>query len=220
MAENIFTATTDQQMRDNIRASWNRADVECRREGRAWYAEAHDLAADLADATGLTVDTVTAIMAVLSPRSAWPTNVMNTAATLVEAGHLDANRAIDILRSHGYEPKDGVWRMDAPRGLGSSIAKARRIAETENPVGIGYGQKTLSFWSNLSDPKFSNDVTIDAWAAGVTIGRRLSTAEMGGLTPAQYRRVADQYRAVAKELRMRAHVLQAACWCEIRGRSR
>lgn len=220
---NIFTTTDDATMRENIRASWQRADAECRREGRAWYRDAHDLAADLAKEAGLTVDTVAAIMAVLSPRSAWGTNVRNTAATLVEAGHLNLDRAVSILFEHGYgrDPVIDTLNIgDGPRGLGKSIEKARTIAETENPIGIGYGQKTLSFWSNISDPKFSDDVTVDAWAAGVALGRRLNNAEMAGLNPTQYRRVADAYRAVARELRIRAHVVQAVTWCEMRGRTR
>jgi hypothetical protein len=157
---------------------------------------------------------------VLSPRSAWHTNVTNTAATLVESGRLDAMAAVKILEQHGYAPRDGVWRMDGPRGLGMSVTKARTIAKTGDPTGIGYGQKTLAFWSNLSDPKFSDDVTVDAWAAGVALNRRLSPAEMGGLNARQYARIANAYRAVAKELRIRAHVVQAVTWCEMRGRVR
>lgn len=219
--QNVFTATTDESMRANIRASWDRASAECRRQGREWYASTHDLVTDLAAAAGLDVDTVAAIMAVLSPRSAWGTNVRNTAATLVEAGHLSTDTAIDILKSHGYGPDStGVWRMDEPRGLARSIGKARAIVQAKSGAGIVSGQKVLSFWSNISDPKFSNDVTIDAWAAGVAIGQRLGNAEMSGMNARQYRRVADAYRAVAKELRMHGHVLQAACWCEFRGRNR
>lgn len=220
MTENLFTSTTDQAMRDNIRASWERADAECRRQGRDWYLSTHRLVTDLATVADVSIAEVAAIMAVLSPRSAWNTNVTNTAATLVEAGHLSADQAVDILRAHGYSPRDGVWRMDGPRGLGRSVAKARAIATTRTIVGNVTGQKVLSFYNNIANPKHSDAVTIDAWAAAVAIGRRLTTAEMGSMTAKQYTRVADAYRIVAAELRMRAHVLQAACWCEIRGRAR
>lgn len=220
MAENLFTTTTDQAMRANIRASWDRADAGCRDQGRDWYPATNRLVTALAEVADVDPSVVAAIMAVLSPRSAWGTNVMNTAATLVEAGHLSADQAIKILAAHGYNPRDGVWRMDGPRGLGRSVAKAMAIAESENPAAHVTGQKVLSFYGNIAAPVTSTAVTIDAWAAGVALGRRVTTAEMSGLTAKQYARVADAYRTVAAELDMPAHELQATCWCEIRGRSR
>lgn len=217
---NIFTETTDPAMRANIRASWDRADAGCRDQGRDWYPSTNRLVQALAITADVDPSVVAGIMAVLSPRSAWGTNVMNTAATLVEAGHLTADQAVDILDAHGYSPRDGVWRMDGPRGLGRSVAKAMAIAESENPAAHVTGQKVLSFYGNIADPAHSDDVTIDAWAAGVAIGRRLSNAEMSGLTAKQYARIAEQYRIVAAELGMVPSELQATCWCEIRGRAR
>lgn len=223
MAENIFTTITDAQIRDNIRESWKRADAACRRYGRTWYPKTHELTRDLANAAGLSVDTVAAIIAVLSPRSAWPTNVKNAAAVLVEAGHLSLDKAVSILFAHGYgrDPVvDTLNIAEGPRGLGGSITKARMIVSAEAPADFVTGQKVRSFYHNIADPKHSNDVTIDAWAAGVAMGRRLNNAEMSGLNTKQYTRIADQYRIVARELRMRALNLQAACWCEMRGSSR
>lgn len=213
---NIFITTSDATMRSNIRASYDRADAACRDFGRDWYPSTNRLVTALATAADVTVEVVAGIMAVLSPRSAWGTNVVNTAATLVEAGHLAADVAVDILRAHGYEPIAGVWRMDGPRGLATSCAKAMAIAESENASVVTYGQKTLSFFHNIVDPAGSDDVTIDAWAAAVAIGRRMSPKEMGGMTAKHYARIADQYRIVAAELGMIASELQATCWCEIR----
>lgn len=216
---NIFTATSDAAMRDNIRASWDRADAGCRDFGRDWYPSTNRLVLALAIAANLDPTVVAGIVAVLSPRSAWHTNVKNTAAVLVEAGHLDAMTAVDILDAHGYRPVKGVWRMDEPRGLGTSIAKARAIAESESATVVGYGQKTLSFFHNIVDPVMSDDVTIDAWAAGVALGRRLGNAEMSKLNAKQYARLAEQYRIVATELDIVPSELQAVCWCELRNQT-
>lgn len=218
----VFTEITDPAMRANIRASWDRADADCRDFGRDWYPSTNRLVLALADAADLDPTVVAGIVAVLSPRSAWHTNVKNAAAVLVEAGHLNLADAVQILWSHGYgrDPVIDTLNIgDGPRGLGTSIAKARTIAESESATAVGYGQKTLSFFHNIVDPATSDDVTIDAWAAGVALGRRLTNAEMSKLNAKQYARLAEQYRIVAGELGIVPSELQAVCWCELRNQT-
>lgn len=218
MPMNIFATVSDADQQANIRASWDRATAECRAQGRDWYPSTNRLVQDLAAAADLDPMAVVGIFAVLSPRSAWGTNVKNAAATLVEASHLDATVASKILERHGYE-RDAA-DLVKPSGLSGSLAKARAIADGESPATIVSGQKVLSFFWNIATPETSDDVTIDTWAAGVAMGRRLTTAEMGGLAAKQYLRMADNYRAVARELGIVPSVLQATTWCETRGRTR
>jgi hypothetical protein len=217
---NIFTSITDPAIRANIRDSHGRADAQCRADGADWYPSTNRLVNALADAANLDPAVVAGMVAVLSPRSAWHTNVKNTAAVLVEAGHLTLDRAVAILYAHGYgrDPViDTLGIGNGPRGLGASIAKARTLADGGS---VNYGQKTLSFLHNILDPAHSDDVTVDAWAAGVALGRRLTTAEMSGLTVKQYARMVEQYRIVAAELGIVPSELQAITWCELRGRAR
>ena len=218
---NIFAETSIPKMAANILESFTRADADCRHQGIDWYPSTNRLVMDFASAADLDPSVVAAIVAVLSPRSAWGTNVRNTAAVLVESGHLTHAAASAILKRHGYSARDsqGNDALSAPRGLARSITKARAIAESESTVHVT-GQKVLSFYWNILDPVHSDEVTIDAWAAGVAIGRRLNNADMSGLNARQYRRVADAYRMAATMLRLRPHVLQAITWCELRGRNR
>src|SRR5262245_59142191 len=175
MAVNAFDATSTTKMAANILESYVRADAQCIADGRAWYGDAHNLVTDLARAYDLDMAVVAAATAALSPRQAWAFNVRNVAATLVEDG-LDRAVAVAILNRHGYRV-ESYDQLDAPRGLSRSTDKARAIVQTGDPS-LLTGQKVRSFADNIADPAQSDAVTIDAWAAGVAMGRRLNNAEM------------------------------------------
>jgi hypothetical protein len=192
--ENIFAAISDEQLRANIIDSYVRSSDACREDGMAWYFKAHTLAVELAHVAGISVERMAAIIAVLSPRSAWGTNVKN------------ATRA-------------AYGELSAMRGLGGSIAKARALLDGAPFEDVVKGEKVNAFWQNIYRPASSRAVTIDAWAAGVCAGRRLSNAEMAGLTTVQRRRLVAAYLDVADRLGIQGHQLEAVTWCELRGRS-
>jgi hypothetical protein len=214
---NIFAEHTDAEFEKNIAATYDRADSACHAEGMSWYSNTNALAAELAGVTGLATEQVAAIFAVMSPRASWGTNVRNTAATLVEAGLVSADDAVAILERHGFGPDSkGVWRLDEPRGLPNNVKHARALAAGEAAEDHVKGPKVSAFLDNIARPSTSRAVTVDSWAAGVAIGRRVGENETKDLTLTQRQRIIAAYQAVADRLGLRPHELQATAWCEVR----
>jgi len=191
---NIFAERTEREFRQNILASYLRSDDQCRAEGRSWYHDAHDHAVRLAAIAGVTVERMAAILAVLSPRSSWGTNIRNATA-IAEA------------------------RWDDVRGLRRNVAKALALIDGAPISAHVTGPKVAAFLHNIAFPDTSNMVTVDSWAAGVAMGRRLSNAEMSALNITQRARIVAAYQDVASDLGLLPHEVQAVCWCEARNRT-
>lgn len=107
--------------------------------GKAWYAEARQLAEDLAlQHASMTVEQAGVMIAQLSPRLRW-----------------DKNRAAAIDLAAGRTPS-GV--------IGRSIGKAREaMAATDPWTTFGKAPKTRSFAANILGNEHA--VTVDVWAA-------------------------------------------------------
>lgn len=202
------TAATPKQIRRlsradlaaNIRASWARADRDTRRRGRAWYREAHAWCERTAAEAGLPVRTVVGIVAALSPQTAWGRNLAN---------------AIAVIRAWADSP-DAPVRIQA---TGNMIRKARAIYAGADPAEILGGDKVRAFYACIAGAHGSpGRVCLDRHAVAIAAGRALADGVAGVVLSwaGEYDRLAEVYRAVARELRIRAHELQAVTWVEWR----
>lgn len=174
----------------NLLTAYDAASAADANEGAAWYADAQAFARALAAGTTLTVDHGAGVVAALSPRVRWATN-MRAAAAMVEA----AERVAD-------EPVVG--------GLPTNRAKAWRIANGENPLDVLGGQKVRAFYANIMGDE--DAVTVDVWAA------RAAVPDYDGKTiPARmYEAIADAYRIAADARGVSPMVMQATVWVYIR----
>lgn len=173
-----------------VLAEYGRAGEAIREAGRDWYPSAEREARAIAALAprGIGPSRGAAIIAALSPRAQWVTN-------LRWAGQVAAAAAIDA---------------DCPAvGLLPNRAKAWRIAHGEDPREVLGGPKVRAFWRNLAgDPEA---VTVDVWAAKA-VGQ-----DPNRLTPARYRAIAEAYRTAAHETGEDPRDIQAIVWLSYRG---
>lgn len=180
----------------NVLAVYGRASEAARAEGLSWYAKAHAWAAKLAEEYHLSVDTVAAVVAVLSPATDWARNVRDAAA-LVKCG--------------------GRYETVTVCTYGPNKAKAVRLLGGETPDRVVGGAKVRAFWQLIRDPCDAAAVCIDRHAMAVAYGRTLTDAERASLrAPRRFRAVQDAYRRAAAAVGLTPSQLQAATWTQWR----
>lgn len=175
------------RLRDNILATYAGATDSEREHGADWYREAHQLAVDLSERHGITVERAAGVIAVLSPLQSWTRNVAD-AVRVFETGHYV--------------------------GLTDKRVKVARLLSGEDVNSVVSGPKVTSFYRNILDPS-GDDVTIDRHAHDIADGKRRTEnqrAKAPGLTGMRYARYVDAYRAAARELNIGALELQAIVW--------
>lgn len=174
----------------NVLAFYADASADERADGMSWYAAARESAENIAQRTGVNLDTVVAVVSVLSPQKLWESNVA-WAAECVEAW---------------------VAGRDLPRrGLGNSLRRAAKalagdrtdIARQDNTL------KVHNFY--LSILGVPGAVCVDRHAIRVAMGDALAPSPPG-LTDNVYRQVAEAYRDAARELKLGARHVQAITW--------
>jgi hypothetical protein len=174
-----------------------RATIEFRRAtpaqldaGRAWYAEANDIARDQADEFGVTIETASGIIAALSPRLGWGQNVM-----LAER----------VLSHHGTLQRGA---------LGRSLAQANAIYAGAAPLDVLGGPKTRAFYTGILTAGTEGGAVIDRHAWDMLTGIRGATPP----TLKQYRTAADVMHRAAEILGETVHTVQATTWLAWRSR--
>lgn len=168
-----------------------------RRSGAAWYPSAYELAAHMdpdnpARAAG--------VIAALSPQQRWWVNVAN-AATVI--GWADAGADMD----------------HAPRlHFVTQMAKAIAIAaHGVDPLDVLHGPKERAFYGAMMG--HADAVVIDRWAARVAEPETRHGTDDERVTLAQYRKIAESYRAAAVKLKRPVRDVQATTWIVTRGAS-
>lgn len=115
------------------------------REGLHWYARAHELCRELAEQSQLPLEVVVAIVACLSPRNRWDSNMLEARALVLNE---------ELAR----------WRS-----LPRQLARARELLEAAR-AGADYrahlevalrGPKVSAFYDNILLPDCSIRVTLD-----------------------------------------------------------
>lgn len=122
-------------MTERLVAHFEEADVETESLGGAWYRESRRTARALAQKHGVYTSTAAGVIAALSPRMRWASNVALADAVL------------------GGEEVVGVFARN--------LAKARRIADGESPGQVLGGPKVTAFYRAIMGDQES--AVVDVW---------------------------------------------------------
>jgi hypothetical protein len=176
---------TQEQMVRRITRAYRQTTPAQLAAGLGWYAEAWKVAQEILPGNPYLA---AGVIAALSPRCQWSTNVA-WATALVQAA------------------MEG--RECPPVHTTTMRAQAWRIANGTPALDVLNGPKVRSFYSNITGD--TDAVTCDVWATYVAAGHK------DAITPAQYRCIADAYRRAAKILGVTPREVQAATWIAARG---
>lgn len=155
-------------------------------DGLEWYPNAHRWCVEKADRYGYTPTQVAGIVAALSPRTGWGRNLY-----LAE----EAMKGVDMTTLT----------------LSRNASKAMRIAQGENPDDVVSGNKTRSFWRNLSGD--FNPVTLDTHSGSLASGRDYNADGAHFLERKGVYAVYEQaHQNVAWRIGMQPAVFQAVLW--------
>lgn len=159
-------------------------------EGQTWYDRAHDIARELSERYYLSLETVAAVIAVLSTNNKWSRNLF------------DAEEVIKFW----CNPEEFDYEPPKVCTYSRNLAKAFKILDGD--LSACHGPKHEAFAANIRGDH--DCVTLDIWA---------TRAVGGGDSPAnKTARAAIQaaYRKVAAEFGMSPAALQAVVWVIVR----
>ncbi len=177
----------------NILETYRSATPDQYAAGVDWYPHARRIAGELAEETGVTLETAAGVLAALSPQNAWEKNVR------------DAREAC---------------RAGTAKGLhtGAQTRKADDILSGLHPVDVLRGTKETSFFHNIVNPTGADHVTIDRHAHDIAVGRRFGDADRGLSSARRYANLALAYRRAAAVLGEAPVTVQAVTWNAWTGR--
>lgn len=165
---------------NNVRTARNAVTDDQMNRGATWYPTAHTLAEMIGNGD---VRKGAGVIAALSPRMRWETNVR-----------------LAIAASNGED--FGC--------LGASKRKAMAILDGASPADVlPMAAKTGHFYTNILDPSDPYAVTIDVWAYRVATNDWTAT---GPKSQRDYDECAEAYRIVAAERGEITNVTQAGTW--------
>lgn len=192
---------TVRSMREKLQDWIDLATTTEKRDAVCWYRKGHEYAEDIGKTYGCTIDQACAVISVLSPSTAWDTNIQ------------DAYAVCEAWRTGTYDATVGTY--------GRQLAKAYVILEDCKGmkgddllpyVGTEGARKTRAFYKNLLHPATSQEVTIDRWilrALGLPVNRT---------TPQLYRLGEMAVCQMAQHYKCQPHKVQALVWVCIRNR--
>ena len=152
--------------------------------GVDWYASALKIATRIADKYGLRVETVSGVIAALSPSNRWERNIY------------DAEALIKVWRAGAT--RDEVLDKDNPiiRVCTYLLQKTKAwdILTTSDPVvDILKGVKTIEFFNCITNPLL-DDVCIDGHAYSVWLGERVTVHKVPNLSGKIRHTIKQDYR--------------------------
>ena len=157
-------------------------------EGEHWYNQARLFCLVTALKYNLSIETVAAVLSLLSPRNKWERNKTDTEK---------------VIKAH----KLGFHYTSIPAStFKKNVKKALNVLDGREP---SFGQKTQSFYNCIVNPK-TEDVCIDMWAA------RAVGYEKKVIYAKQYKEIQTKYQKAAKKLGLTPYVLQASIWLKVR----
>lgn len=186
----------------NIVTTYDRSTASEKAQGMRWYADAHDVAGDIAHGDSVKGG---AMLATYSPQTSWPVNMYNASRALAE------NRALG--------PGDGMI-------TGAMQRTAQKVLDGQDIDHALKAPKTNAFahlianGGDAPDEKYGH-VVIDRHAMSVAVGKRLTKVDLGNAPIGDdryYELVADEYRKAAAEVNARGgdqvspHQMQAITW--------
>lgn len=199
----------------NVTRMFRQSSPDQRAAGVEWYGRAHRLAVELADSLPTDhahygdIERAAAVIAVLSPRERWETNVK--LARLAYSFSFEAH-SHDVVQSQARF-------LAGVRTLGNNARKAWRLLATNEPTDeIVSGPKVTAFWRTIANPLDPFAVVVDRHALAVAVGRRVTDAEHTALSSGRrYEQACDVYRRAAVILAreygpMGPSTVQAVTW--------
>jgi hypothetical protein len=181
---------------ENILRVYRAASTDDVVSGVGWYRDARNVAQDFATANGLNVTQAIGVVAALSPRTPWGTNVMLAERCIRERGiHFGT--------------------------LGENMRAANRIVNGENPLDVLNGPKVRAFYATILDPSENEAVVIDTHAMSVAAGRTLTATERKIISRVGiYEIFASLYREAAEILGVLPNHVQSVTWLAWRSMSK
>lgn len=180
--------------KNNILNMYHRASEWDVQQGLTWYAEAYRLCQIYAKKYNQYPEVVAAVLAALSPRNKWETNVKDT-VTVLEA--VANNTPVTEVKVH----TTNIFRD-----------RAYEIART-GKIGLLRGPKVWSFWKDIVDHRHTERVTIDVWAYRIAAGDLAAAPKINSKV---YNDIERQYQDAAAEVGIRPLELQAITWVTAR----
>lgn len=194
IAGHVSAMPTPADMTRNLRAVFESATADELAAGTGWYGPVshvvlYDIGAAAADGGfNITDRQAAGILAALSPGTDWSINIA-AAIHVAETG-----------TGHSHQSDD-------------NNRKALAILHGADPSDVLGGRKVRSFFANLETPSRQGAVTIDRHALSILFGKPLSERQLRVLGKhGVYTYAAAIYRAVARDLGIAPHVLQAIVW--------
>lgn len=170
---------------ERILETLERATPEQYTAGLNWYGAGYDMAYEMVKGTGYSVQQALGVLAAVSPRMPWEQNVKLAQKILDARGELE-------------------------RGcLFTNLRKANRILAGSDPFEELTSQKVRAFFECFLHRGQTDIVCVDRHALAISYGYEITDTRMNEKT---YRRIAEEYRAAAREAGLPAAVLQAITW--------
>ena len=178
------------EMERQILGYFNLATKTERIFGLTWYADALAACEMLASLYTLPVTTVVGMVAALSPRNRWSSNVTDAEQVIVNGENANVHT------------------------FSANLAKAVRILNGEQPTDVLRGNKVRAFYQCLC-PDETDIVCVDGHAYGVAcgFGERI---QVKTISDAAYERISLAYRNTAHHLGIEPRQLQATTWLTYR----
>jgi hypothetical protein len=193
---------TEREMRDTLLRTWE-AIPEGERtpqlEG-SWYAEARRAAQALAGEYNVPLHRVAGIIAALSPRIQWASNLRGAEAILHRAAYPEVFGPGGTL--------EGLGR--SVPGFPRNVHKAERIAAGEAPEAVLGGDKVRAFYRAILGDR--DAAVVDVWmirAVGEDVHKTF--------TGPRYARIAEALRQAAELAGIDVADFQAIVWVHVRG---
>jgi hypothetical protein len=210
------TSATRTAMVRRITRAYRASTAAHRAAGLGWYAEAWRVANEIAEGlVGAGVWTswdertrdalarqVAGVIAALSPRCQWSTNVVWARAVMFAAWN-----GLDMPAVSTKPNRRTAWRIangEHPLTALGTLSPTGRVIS---------GHKVRAFWANICGDVTA--VTVDIWAIRAAMGAHAPAD--GSINAALYELTADAYRRAAAILGITPRECQAAVWVHTRG---
>ena len=194
---------------DSIIAMYFSSSKVDRVKGKNWYSNAYSIACTLGKKYGVTSNTVSAVISALSPSNKWNRNVED-AEMMLRANAYDLDLTECKPSTYGNQKLKAIAIIEG------------NVSDDDSLKGILNGQKTKSFYANISTNGKTDDCTIDGHSYNVWNGTVTNLNDVPGMTPKTYRMIQDDYRTAAKIISeiegetLKASEIQAITWVAYR----
>lgn len=212
--------------RQNIRLWLDTADAGMWEQGRNWYSDARAFSRWLAETYGISVEQAAGVLAVLSPRVDWDTNMRTAVAVCAQWNTGEATVATVLAESgavaYGPNVAKALWILDNHARECDGGKTCTKVPgegfETCAPV---HGPKVSAFYRAILGASIG---TIDVWAyRAATIpplqamgGIPMSDVRRDGIPGDRHEYLANAYTDVGSEFGLTGAECQAIVWLAIR----